>query len=203
MYEIYITKAYVLRSYVSRESDVRVLLFTKEFGLIWANASGAKKDVSKFRNFLQNMTELEAYIVEGKAGYRITGGKFIENFYFSLKENSNKVDLLEKNIFRKKVVVVQNIFSLINKVFLHNEYDYDIFDLLENFLNSLKKISDEETLKEKEILFLSKLFFLWGYFDENELIEKIGEESVELKFQEKEIDNLREKINKNISKVAF
>jgi len=149
------------------------------------------------------MTELEAYIVEGKAGYRITGGKFIDNFYFLLKEITKSSGSLEKNIFKKKVVVVQNIFSLINKVFLHNEYDYDTFDLLENFLNSLKKISDEETLKEKEVLFLSKLFFLWGYFDENELIEKIGEESVELKFQEKEIDNLREKINKNISKVAF
>ena len=160
MYEIYTTKAYVLRSYVSRESDVRVLLFSKEFGLIWANASGAKKDVSKFRNFLQNMTELEAYIIEGKAGYRITGGKFINNIYFSLKENHKGPELLETDIFRKKIVVIQNIFSLINKVFLHNEYDHDIFNLLENFIDALPQIESEEILKEKEVLFLAKLFYL-------------------------------------------
>ena len=198
MYEIYTTKAYVLRSYISRETDVRVLLFSKEFGLIWANASGAKKDISKFRNFLQNLTELEVYLVEGKAGYRITGGKFIDNIYFSLKEHID-----EDKIFKKKVVVIQNVFSLLNKVFLHNEHDHDIFNLLENFVTSLQQIHKEDILKEKEVLFLAKLFYLWGYFDENELVENIGEESLEVKFEKKEIDSLREKINSNISKIAF
>lgn len=34
MYEIYETKAYVLRSYGSGENDTRALFFTEDFGLI-------------------------------------------------------------------------------------------------------------------------------------------------------------------------
>ncbi len=199
MYEIYDTKGYVLRSLISRESDARVLLFTEKFGLIWANASGAKKDISKFRNLTQDLTKLNVFLVKGKGGYRITGGQFIDNIYFSLKKNTEYSD----EVFKEKIIIIKNIFLLLEKVFLHNEQDFRIFSLLEIFLDSFKKLEHTEVLKEKEVLFLAKLFFLWGYFDQNDLIEKIGQESLKLKFSKKEIDNLREKINQNISKVAF
>lgn len=154
------------------------------------------------------------YLVEGKAGYRVTGGKFINNIFFSLKESSKlsrpvldnleyQDDFGEGYFFKKKVTVIKNIFSLLDKIFLHNERDHDIFTLLENFVESLFEINEEDVLKEKEVLFLSKLFYLWGYFDENDLLEVIGKESLELKFSEKEIQQLKEKINLNISKIAF
>ncbi len=92
-------------------------------------------------------------MVRGKGGYRVTGGQFIDNIYFSLKEDDDK-------LFQKKILVVKNIFNLLEKVFLHNEADKKIFNLLEAFLNSLGEIKREDLLKEREIIFLSKLFYL-------------------------------------------
>jgi hypothetical protein len=42
------------------------------------------------RNFLQDLTFCNIYLVQGKTGYRITGGKFIENIFFNFKEKDKK-----------------------------------------------------------------------------------------------------------------
>jgi len=200
MYEIYETKAYVLRSYLSKENDIRVLFFTEDFGLLWASASGAKKEVSKFRNFLQNLTELKIFLVRGKSGYRVTGGNFIDNIYFNLKKKKTS-----QLLFKKKVIIIKSIFSLLEKVFLHNEADRKVFKILEDFLKSLDQIDDQEVLKEREVIFLSKLFYFLGYFDEGDLLEKPDENlfSSEKHFSEKEIVGLRKKINNNLLSIAF
>jgi predicted MPP superfamily phosphohydrolase len=71
--------------------------------------------------------------------------------------------------------------------------------------------------EELEIIFLSKIFFLWGYLDKKDLLENISEKSKDeihnsdivlhshkiQSFSVSQIKNLREKINENISKIAF
>jgi hypothetical protein len=113
---------------------------------------------------LQNLNEVEIYLVFGKGGYRITGGEFLKNIYFSLKNEKEPGE-----IFNEKIKIIKNIFNLIEKVFVHNENDEKIFQLLEKFIDFLGEIEEVGVLKEKEILFLAKLFYLWGYFDEGDL----------------------------------
>jgi recombinational DNA repair protein (RecF pathway) len=214
MYEIYDTKAYILKTLLRRENDQGILLFTKDFGLIWASVSGSKKESSKMRNFLQDLTFCKIFLVQGKSGYRITGGKFIENIYFSLREKDDKCGI-------EKIKSIKNILNLFEKIFHKGEKDENIFALLENFISDLKEKKEKEPkqqskehtqkVEELEVIFLSKIFFLLGYLDEKDLLEKIGESNSDKKndnsrpqiFSEEKIKNLRKKINENISKVAF
>jgi hypothetical protein len=105
------------------------------------------------RNFLQDLTFCNIYLVHGKTGYRITGGKFIENIFFSFKKEKDKFSL-------KKIQSIKNIFILFERIFHKDEKDGKVFELLENFIIDLKKNIDDKKIEELEIIFLSKIFFL-------------------------------------------
>ncbi len=197
MYEIYKSRAFLLRVEIHKENDQRALFFSADFGLIWVSAQGSKKEFSKFRSLLQELNQIEIYLVKGKGGYRFTGGEFIDNLFFNLK---NKKD----NLLTEKIFIIKNIFNLLPKFFIYNEPDFKIFDLLEKFIEQVKNIENKEILNEKEVLFLSKIFFLLGYFQKNDLLERVDEEMIwGLKFKKKEIKKLRQKINENLAKIAF
>ena len=189
MYEIYETKAYVLKTIMRKESDQRVLLFSKDFGLIWADVSGSKKESSKMRNFLQDLTYANFCLVQGKTGYRVTGGKFIENIFFDLQKNQ------DENLLRK-VQSIKNIFVLFEKIFHKDEKDEKVFNLLERLFEDLKEKSNEKKIEEKEVVFLSKVFFILGYLDKKDLLQ-------ESEVSTKKIISLRKKVNENISKITF
>ena len=57
MYEIYETEAFILKSQNLAENNKRSLIFSKDFGLIWVESAGSRKEVSKFRPFLQDFSQ--------------------------------------------------------------------------------------------------------------------------------------------------
>ena len=208
MYEIYQTQAFILKKKLHKENDERVLIFTKDFGLIWVGASGSKKESSKMRNFLQELSFSNIFLVQGKSGYRLTGGVFISNIFFDLKKE-------ERDIFLKKVKAIKNIFNFLEKILQKSESEEKIFTLLCNFFDDLKKEIKKDRAEELEVIFLSKVFFILGYLSKEDLLEFVEENLVReiseadaseisrTKFSVEEIKNLRIKINENISKIAF
>lgn len=141
------------------------------------------------KSFLQDLTFCNIFLVHGKGGYRITGGSFIENLFFYFDNEG-----LEKDIFKKKIHILKSIFTLFEKVFHKGEKDEKIFNLLVDFTNDIKNQRDKKVIEQKEVVFLSHIFFMWGYLDQKDLLQSSSE---------KEIQKLREKINENISKIAF
>lgn len=75
MYHIYHTPAIVLGSLPRSEADRVVFLFTRELGLIAASARSLRREPSKLRYILQTSSAIEADLVRGKGGWRLTSAR--------------------------------------------------------------------------------------------------------------------------------
>lgn len=73
MYQKYQTDALVLGFRESGEADRLYLLFTKDFGLVRARATGVRKERSKMRYALQSYARAEVSLIRGKQGWRVAG----------------------------------------------------------------------------------------------------------------------------------
>jgi len=72
-YEKYTTEAIVLKSFEQGEADKTLVLFTRDFGLIFAKCAGLRKHNSKMRHALQNFSYASASLIRGKRGWRLAG----------------------------------------------------------------------------------------------------------------------------------
>lgn len=73
MYQKYQTDALVLGFRESGEADRLYSLFTKDFGLVRARATGVRKERSKMRYALQSYARAEVSLIRGKQGWRVAG----------------------------------------------------------------------------------------------------------------------------------
>ncbi|MBI2030841.1 DNA repair protein RecO [Candidatus Kaiserbacteria bacterium] len=73
MYQKYQTEAIVLNSYPLGEADKTCVLYTRDFGLVRARASGARKETSKMRYALQHYSRATVGLVRGVRGWRLAG----------------------------------------------------------------------------------------------------------------------------------
>ena len=72
-YRIYRTEALVVRALPHRDADRLLVLYTADFGLLFARASGIRRERSRLRYALGELSLAEVALVRGKAGWRITG----------------------------------------------------------------------------------------------------------------------------------
>ena len=154
MYNIYETEAFILKRENLGETDQKILALTKDFGFIWINISGNRKETSKHRFFSQNFSYSKLFLVKGKNGFRLTGGNLIENIFF---------DLNSKEKFSKWL----NFLNLVEKIEIYNHKDIKVFNLILNFYQELKE--ENEKINQIEIKFLKKLLYHHGYSDNQEM----------------------------------
>lgn len=79
MYQKYQTEALVLSSREQGENDRVYALYTREFGLVWARASAVRKEKSRMRYALQNLSHAKVSLVRGKRGWRAAGAAALKN----------------------------------------------------------------------------------------------------------------------------
>ncbi|OGG57898.1 hypothetical protein A2853_03125 [Candidatus Kaiserbacteria bacterium RIFCSPHIGHO2_01_FULL_55_17] len=77
MYQKYYTEALVLGSRERGEADRVFVLYTEDFGLVYARASAVRKETSRMRYALQHFSRARVALVRGKHGWRL-GGATIE-----------------------------------------------------------------------------------------------------------------------------
>lgn len=73
MYQKYQSEAIVLRGYERGEADRVFLLYTREFGLVWARGSAVRRESSRMRYALQTFSLCAVSLIRGKNGWRIAG----------------------------------------------------------------------------------------------------------------------------------
>ena len=73
MHHIYTTPAFVVHSAPYGEAGKFLLLFTKDFGMVGAIASGVRKAESKLRFHIQDYAFPVISLVKGKEVWRLTG----------------------------------------------------------------------------------------------------------------------------------
>jgi len=80
-YKTYITEALVCGSKASNTSDRSYLLFTREAGMLYAQAKSVREERSKQRFALQEFSYVRSTLIHGKSGWRIAGVEPILNLY--------------------------------------------------------------------------------------------------------------------------
>ena len=136
----------IILSHTSANEFNRIYsMYTMEAGLVRAAGKGVRKANAKLAGHLEPATLSEVYVARSKGMGQITGAIALENF-----ENI-------KNDFRKLSEVLK-IFRFFLKNFSEGEKDKGIFALLEDFLSSFAKASED-----KERILVEA--FWWKLFD--------------------------------------
>jgi len=134
-----------------RETDSRVLVYSREKGLLELIARGTKKAKSKLAAHLEPMSLVEIMVIKGK-NYDYVGSALARDSYRNLKEDYDKI------------VSAGKVLRCVSDAVKTHEIDENIFFLLIDFLSSLnftKVVIDEENLLAE--FFILKLMSLLGY----------------------------------------
>jgi recombinational DNA repair protein (RecF pathway) len=134
MYTTYSTDAFVFSRTGVGEADVRVELFTRDFGIVRAKATGARAEASKLRYSLQTLSHCKVTLVSGKRGWRLTGA---EKVYQPLHEREmGGID----------VPRVSRLVVLIRSLVAAEEPSEGVFDVLSAEVSKVHTDDDELAL---------------------------------------------------------
>jgi DNA repair protein RecO (recombination protein O) len=143
-YRIYRTDAIVLRSYPYREADRTLVLYTEDFGLVYAHAQGIRHEKSKLRYALTDLSRAQVALVRGKAGWRVTGAVSI------LLPAADKASLLS----------LARIASLTTRLVQGEDQNPYLFNTLTSAHERLAKGEQAELI---EVVSVSRMLHALGY----------------------------------------
>ncbi len=151
MNHIYTTDAIIIKSLPSGEANKTYLLLTKDLGFIRATAQSIRKDKSKLKGHLQDLSLASISLVKGREIWRIVSAESIHR-KLSLKDF-------------KKLDAVKNIFVLLLRLIHGEEKNTELFDSVLSFYNfiSLNELTDDN-LKNLEIIAVLRILYTLGYF---------------------------------------
>ncbi len=150
-HEIYTTKGFIISSENKGESDKTFFVFTKDIGLVRANASGVRKTESKLRFALQEFDFSEISFVLGKQGWKIVNATPLNFFSEKIEKSQTKVQILR---LLKKLCPQDephpNLFNELTRAFI--------------FMDENKIVSD----KSMDALLALKVLSYFGYWGDGE-----------------------------------
>ena len=151
MNHIYTTEAIIIKSLPSGEANKTYFLFTKNLGFIKATAQGVRKDKSKLKGHLQDLTFLNISLVKGREVWRIVS-----------------VEAISQRLFLKdfeKLGVVKNIFSLLLRLIHGEEKNEALFDCVLSFYNFISENDlTSDNMKNLETIVVLRILYTLGYF---------------------------------------
>ncbi len=80
-YSTYTTEAIVCGTYDRNTTDRSFLLFTRDGGMLYAQARGVRKEGSRQRSALQDFTRVRVSLIRGKSGWRVGSVEALLNYY--------------------------------------------------------------------------------------------------------------------------
>src|SRR6056297_1890561 len=80
-YVTYTTDALVCGTFDRNTADRSYRLFTRELGMLYADARSARKENSKQRQALQDFSLIRVSLVKGKGGWKIGSVTEVKNYY--------------------------------------------------------------------------------------------------------------------------
>jgi DNA repair protein RecO len=161
MYSKLSTQAIVLKTEDVGEKDVFLSLFTREFGFIYAKATGVRTTSSRLRFTLQTMTLCYISLVHGKTGWILTNATFIRSYYF------DTVSLIQKN-------TLSHIIHLLGRLYIGEESHIYLFDFIENHLTIISKntLTTQDT-KTYELFTVFKMLEKLGYIQDDPIVRPL------------------------------
>jgi len=154
-YQIYTTEAIILKR-IPYDANVSYLLFTKDFGLISALATGVRKSESKLRYTLQEYSVCQVSLVKGKSTWRITSALLEKNLYIHTEVSTAKD-------------VIARICTQVIRLVAGQEKDEQLFDTVLIGLHKLS-VAPTDTVVSLEILIMLRMLHLLGYVSDVDMI---------------------------------
>jgi len=155
-HHIYQTEGIVLERRPTGEAGHNCSIFTKELGLVYGEARGARNLGSKLRYSLQDLSHSKISLVRGRSVWRVTGADLIENFNSSFREE------------REKLKLCARVFSLLKRLVHGEEKNEQLFIVISEAITFLKKqnLSTDEFICFESILLVRILHNL-GYIGDS------------------------------------
>ena len=116
MHHKYNTEAFILKSLHHKDADKIYFLFTEDFGLVRAVATGVRLQKSKLRYHLSDFNCLNVSLVRGKDYWRIVGAEHSDDFI-----KGGKIDKEISDFFGK-------LFSLLLRLVHGEEKNKELFN---------------------------------------------------------------------------
>lgn len=160
-YDKYTTDAIVLKSFEQGEANKTLVLFTRDFGLIFAKCVGLRKSESKMRYALQDFSRASASLIRGKRGWRLAGATSICS--------SSGASTKGINSFSK-------IAKLLRRLIQGEEENTYLFDAVREAHMFLLK-GREDLVGTVELLCVARILHALGYLSAEAVGEALFKES--------------------------
>lgn len=149
-YATYTTEALVCGTFNRNTADCSYLLFTREAGMLYADARSVREERSKQRFALQDFSLVRVSLIKGKGSWKIGSIESHNNYFMSA----------ETKVARGSVVA---LFRLLRRFFSGQEPAPVMFDYLKQSLLVLTKEVDARDFVERVIQ--AKILLELGYID--------------------------------------
>lgn len=150
MNHVYHTRGFVLAHFPHGEYNKRLVILSREFGVIRVTAQAVRKIESKLRTSIQDFSEAEFFLVHGKSGWRLTNTSHVRNLHAEFSERDFQM--------------IARIFSLVMRLIPEEDNASQIFSVIESLLVflSAQELSDAD-IELLEILTNLKILSDLGY----------------------------------------
>lgn len=126
----YVTPAIVIARVPHGEANSLVTLLTAEFGLVRARAQGVRKSGAKLAGALRTLSEIDAVLLYGKEGWRLSGATQTEDHFSALSPSAR--------------AAAGRITLLLLKLVKGESKEPELFDAYKKLLDTLPNASKEE-----------------------------------------------------------
>ena len=178
MYKIYTTDGLIIESRIFGESNKIYFILTRDFGLIRATAQGVCKVESKQKFGLQTLSFSKISLVKGKEIWKITSAVPVENVFYNLTGQKEKLNLFIR------------VISLVRKLLVEEEKEPIFFDVVKSLYEFLKteNANNKDKISSAELLTVMKILHASGYLGEN---KNFGNLLKDDDFSDETINNLK------------
>ena len=137
-YTTYTTDAIVCGTYDRNTADRTYRLFTREVGMVWADARSVRLEKSKQRFGLSDFSLIRVSLVRGKSGWKIGSVSAIDNYYHSAIDQSARGSIV-------------TIVRLLRRYFQGEEAQPELFDFVAESLSILSEDVSERVFADQVI----------------------------------------------------
>ena len=149
MYKTYTTDAIVCGSRDSYTSDKSYMLFTRDAGMLWANARSVRVEKSKQRFALQDFSIIRVSLVKGKGGWRIGSVEAISNPFMEAATRESRAG-------------VTAIVKLLRR-FMHGEESHPTIYKDASLVLSCVAVAQQEDIVDLQDQFTLRVLHTLGY----------------------------------------
>jgi DNA repair protein RecO len=128
-YATYTTNALVCGTFDRNTADRSYLLFTREAGMLYADARSAREERSRQRYSLQDFTLVRVSLVKGKGGWKVGSIQALHNFYHEAVDQAARGSVV-------------SVFRLLRRFFKGEEPAVELFDYV---VESISQLAGQQT----------------------------------------------------------